>query len=71
MSLLSELGFFSVDLYIVWIFGGYMQVHNHKTSLHGKFQMSPICVCGAMAHFCAKMTSFLTKTRAAHSFRKI
>ena len=52
---------FSVDLYIVWVFGGYMQVYNHKTSLHGKFQISPICACGAMARLWAKLTSFLTK----------
>ena len=41
----------SGELYIVWNFGGYMQVYTHKPRLHGKFQTSPIFACGAMTHF--------------------
>ena len=33
---------FSDELYIVWSFGGYMQVYTHKPSLHDNFQTSPI-----------------------------
>ena len=28
---------FPGELYIVWNFGGYMQVHTYKISLNGKF----------------------------------
>ncbi len=42
---------FSGELYIVWNFGGYMQVYTHKPSLHDNFRTSPISACGAMTSF--------------------
>ena len=38
---------FSRELYIVWSFGVYIHVYNHKPCLHGNFQTSPIFPCGA------------------------
>ena len=49
---------FSGELYIVWNFGGYMQVYTYKTSLYGKFETSRISACGAMTHFRPKWSHF-------------
>ena len=50
---------FSGELYIVWTFGGYMQVYTYKVSLHDNFQTSPISACGAMTHFGSKTKDFI------------
>ena len=52
---------FSGELYMVWSFGGYLQVYTQKLCSYSNFETSPISAFGAMTHFGTKLCHFGTK----------